>query len=146
MDASAGLLTFPLVSTLALHPSQPVKAWAQHVLSLLPPPEAAQNSNTSAQHAQHAMPAASPATKSQALQQDWFEAVEIKNVCPFRELREFSSNGKAHRMYHLSDSGPYNRVSTSAVTLKHPGGLHQSCSLSKTVNVRNAFLHLSSLS
>ena len=44
-------------------------------------------------------------------QHDWFEAVEIKNVCPFRELRHISSNGKARRVYHLSDPGPYSRVS-----------------------------------
>ena len=46
-------------------------------------------------------------------QHDWFEAVEIKNVCPFRELRHVSSNGKARRVYHLSDPGPYSRVSYS---------------------------------
>lgn len=44
-------------------------------------------------------------------QHDWFEAVEIKNVCPFRELQQSSSNGKVRRVYHLSDSGPYSRVS-----------------------------------
>lgn len=43
-------------------------------------------------------------------EQDWFEAVEIKNVCPFRELRQVSANGKARRIYHLSDPGPYSRV------------------------------------
>lgn len=43
-------------------------------------------------------------------QHDWFEAVEIKNVCPFRELRQTSANGKTRRVYHLSDPGPYSRV------------------------------------
>ena len=43
-------------------------------------------------------------------QEEWLEAVEIKNVCPFREVREVSSNGKARRLYRLSDPGPYTRV------------------------------------
>ncbi len=47
-------------------------------------------------------------------QQEWLEAVEIKNVCPFREVREVSSNGKAKRLYRLSDPGPYSRVSVSS--------------------------------
>ncbi len=47
-------------------------------------------------------------------QQEWLEAVEIKNVCPFREVREVASNGKAKRLYRLSDPGPYSRVSVSS--------------------------------
>ena len=47
-------------------------------------------------------------------QQEWLEAVEIKNVCPFREVREVASNGKAKRLYRLSDPGPYSRVSNSS--------------------------------
>ena len=43
-------------------------------------------------------------------QEEWLEAVEIKNVCPFREVREVSSSGKARRLYRLSDPGPYARV------------------------------------
>ena len=43
-------------------------------------------------------------------QQEWLEAVEIKNVCPFREVREVASHGKAKRLYRLSDPGPYSRV------------------------------------
>ncbi|KAL0020874.1 hypothetical protein WJX77_004542 [Trebouxia sp. C0004] len=43
-------------------------------------------------------------------QEEWLEAVEIKNVCPFREVREVASNGKAKRLYRLSDPGPYSRV------------------------------------
>ena len=33
----AGMLSLPLMSTLALHPSQPVKAWAGHLLTALRP-------------------------------------------------------------------------------------------------------------
>ena len=40
-------------------------------------------------------------------QQEWLEAVEINNVWPFREVREVASNGKAKRLYRLSDPGPY---------------------------------------
>jgi len=47
-------------------------------------------------------------------QQEWLEAVEVKNVCPFREVREVASNGKAKRLYRLSDPGPYSRVSLSS--------------------------------
>jgi len=47
-------------------------------------------------------------------QQEWLEAVEIKNVCPFREVREVSSHGKAKRLYRLSDPGPYSRVRVSS--------------------------------
>lgn len=54
-----------------------------------------------------------PAANSLSQHQDWFEAVEIKNVCPFRELRDITSNGKPRRRYHLSDPGPYSRVSFS---------------------------------
>ena len=43
-------------------------------------------------------------------QEEWLEAVEIKNVCPFREVRGVSSSGKARRLYRLSDPGPYARV------------------------------------
>ena len=43
-------------------------------------------------------------------QEEWLEAVEIKNVCPFREVREVSSSGKGRRLYRLSDPGPYARV------------------------------------
>lgn len=43
-------------------------------------------------------------------QEEWLEAVEIKNVCPFREARDVSSNGKSRRLYRLSDPGPYSRV------------------------------------
>lgn len=42
--------------------------------------------------------------------EEWLEAVEIKNVCPFREARDVSSNGKSRRLYRLSDPGPYSRV------------------------------------
>ena len=35
--AVAGLLSLPLITTLALHPSQPLKAWAGHVLNCLCP-------------------------------------------------------------------------------------------------------------
>ena len=41
---------------------------------------------------------------------DWLEAVEIKNVCPFREVRDVSGNGKSRRLFRLSDPGPYSRV------------------------------------
>lgn len=43
-------------------------------------------------------------------QEGWLEAVEIKNVCPFRETRNVSSSGKSRRLYRLSDPGPYSRV------------------------------------
>lgn len=45
---AAGLLSLPLVSTLALHPSQPLKAWAGHVHRALSPapPAAPQPSQT----------------------------------------------------------------------------------------------------
>ncbi|KAA6424952.1 MAG: hypothetical protein FRX49_05126 [Trebouxia sp. A1-2] len=49
-------------------------------------------------------------SQSEEHQQEWLEAVEIKNVCPFREVREVANNGKAKRLYRLSDSGPYSRV------------------------------------
>ena len=52
---------------------------------------------------------ASPAQEEEH-QHEWLEAVEIKNVCPFREARNVSSNGKARRLYRLSDPGPYSRV------------------------------------
>ena len=48
-------------------------------------------------------------------QEEWLEAVEIKNVCPFREARDMSSNGKSRRLYRLSDPGPYSRVQSSAL-------------------------------
>ena len=47
-------------------------------------------------------------------QQEWLEAVEIKNVCPFREVREVASNSKGKRLYRLSDPGPYSRVSVAS--------------------------------
>ena len=40
----------------------------------------------------------------------WLEAVEIKNVCPFREVRDMTGNGKSRRLFRLSDPGPYSRV------------------------------------
>ena len=47
----------PLVSTLALHPSQPLKSWAQHVLSMLQPPllSSKPNSHIQTQHAKPSM-------------------------------------------------------------------------------------------
>lgn len=54
-------------------------------------------------------------------QEEWLEAVEIKNVCPFREVREVSSNGKAKRLYRLSDPGPYSRVCGAKFSLVHTG-------------------------
>lgn len=50
----AGLLSLPLVAILALHPSQQVKIWAQHVLSLLPPPASTSSSNSLPQHGKDA--------------------------------------------------------------------------------------------
>lgn len=57
----------------------------------------------------------------QEFQEEWLEAVEIKNVCPFREVREVGSNGKARRLYRLSDPGPYSRVSCANFSLVHTG-------------------------
>lgn len=48
-------------------------------------------------------------------EEDCLEAVEIKNVCPFREARDVSSNGKSRRLYRLSDPGPYSRVHSLAL-------------------------------
>ena len=48
--------------------------------------------------------------EEEGCQEEWLEAVEIKNVCPFREARDVSSNGKSRRLYRLSDPGPYSRV------------------------------------
>lgn len=53
--------------------------------------------------------------EEEVCQEEWLEAVEIKNVCPFREARDVSSNGKSRRLYRLSDPGPYSRVQPSAL-------------------------------
>ena len=53
--------------------------------------------------------------EEEGCQEEWLEAVEIKNVCPFREAREVSSNGKSRRLYRLSDPGPYSRVPPHAM-------------------------------
>lgn len=60
----------------------------------------------------HSSEAASNAAlpQQEGCQEDWLEAVEIKNVCPFREARDVTSNGKSRRLYRLSDPGPYSRV------------------------------------
>lgn len=49
----------PLVSTLALHPSQRLKAWAQHALSQLQPPTLSTDTSRQSQHAQQAQHAMS---------------------------------------------------------------------------------------
>ena len=53
---------------------------------------------------------ASPPQQGEYEAGEWLEAVEIKNVCPFREARDLNGNGKQKRMFRVSDPGPYMRV------------------------------------
>ena len=49
-------------------------------------------------------------SEAEERQKECLEAVEVKNVCPFREDRDFGSNGKVKRMFRVSDPGPYSTV------------------------------------
>lgn len=63
----------------------------------------------SSRHAGEAVTNATPPEQGRC-EEGWLEAVEIKNVCPFREARNVSSRAKSRRLYRLSDPGPYSRV------------------------------------
>lgn len=86
--------------TPGIHPKQPVMASRSTGLSSADASDTSGNTPVSDAN----LPG------QEGCQGDWLEAVEIKNVCPFREARDVSSSGKSRRLYRLSDPGPYSRV------------------------------------
>ena len=106
-SSSASAAPSPVSSSL------PCSATTQSQQSVMArcPTESSAAAPAAAGHA-HGIEGADKAAHSEeeGCQEEWLEAVEIKNVCPFREARDVSSNGKSRRLYRLSDPGPYSRV------------------------------------
>ena len=93
-------------------PQEPVMARHSAQSSAAAPAATAHAHSSGAACSAHSSEAAGNAAPPEqaGCQEEWLEAVEIKNVCPFREARDVSSNGKSRRLYRLSDPGPYSRV------------------------------------